>query len=202
MKAMLIRNIWIGMSFITLINILVMASIGRAYGRFQAVQTQFIAALGNPGASAGSGADQWGIWRLDPGPRGVRLEQYSALERAGGVAPLGGWQFDPNDWLARTPRTNTGDMPPNTLYDRFFASLYQPPTSMDFRWLEEHGLIMEKPDIPLPVGRYVHAPRPPPSPLLRTATVRSSSCCLLMPTRMHAYSDRGCLKMYLSVGMW
>jgi len=79
---------------------------------------QFIAALGDPGASSGKGAESWGIWRVDPGPRGVRLHQYKALEARGGVAPAG-WTFDTNDW-----------------------------------WLEEHGLIMEKPDFPLPPGRY------------------------------------------------
>ena len=75
-----------------------MNTLGRAMTRFQAVQTQFIAALGDPRASSGSGADQWGVWRVDPGPRGVRLEQYGALVRNGGVAPRGGWQFDENDW--------------------------------------------------------------------------------------------------------
>jgi hypothetical protein len=62
-------------------------------------------------------AQAWGIWRVDPGPRGVRLAQYAALEAAGGVARAG-WQFDKDDW-----------------------------------WLEEHGLIMEKPDFPVPPVR-------------------------------------------------
>ena len=83
------------------------------------VQTQFIAALGDPSASSGTNANEWGIWRVDPGPRGVRLHQFKQLEAAGGVAPAG-WTFDRNDW-----------------------------------WLEEHGLIMEKPDFPLPAGKYV-----------------------------------------------
>lgn len=83
------------------------------------VQTQFIAALGDPSASSGTNANEWGIWRVDPGPRGVRLHQFKQLEAAGGVAPAG-WTFDRNDW-----------------------------------WLEEHGLIMEKPDFPIPPGRYL-----------------------------------------------
>jgi hypothetical protein len=86
--------------------------------KFRRVQTQFIAALGDPGASSGSGAEAWGIWRVDPGPRGVRLNRFDSL-KAAGVAP-GQWKFDPTDW-----------------------------------WLEEHGLIMEKPDFPLPPGKYV-----------------------------------------------
>ncbi|CAE7760645.1 Capn15 [Symbiodinium pilosum] len=80
---------------------------------------QYIAALANPTASSGAGAEQWGLWRKDPGPRGVRLYNYDKLMARGGVAPAQ-WQFDKNDW-----------------------------------WLEEHGLIMEKPEFPLPPGKYL-----------------------------------------------
>ena len=82
------------------------------------IPTQFIAALGDPGASSGGGAESWGLWREDPGPRGVRLSSFEAL-KADGVAPAQ-WTFDRSDW-----------------------------------WLEEHGLIMEQPEFPLPPGKYV-----------------------------------------------
>ena len=66
-----------------------------------------------------AGTREWGIWRVDPGPRGVRLGDYPRLlDQSGGTAPAG-WQFDTKDW-----------------------------------WLEEHGLRTEKPDFPLPPGRY------------------------------------------------
>lgn len=82
--------------------------------------TQFIAALGDPKAKAGTGATDWGLWRVDPGPRGVWLKQYeSQLAQQNNLAPAG-WTFDPNNW-----------------------------------WVEEHGLIMEAPDFPLPPGRYL-----------------------------------------------
>jgi hypothetical protein len=87
--------------------------------KFTRVRTQFIAALGDPTATSGIGAEEWGLWPVDPGPRGVRLENYEQLNAAGGVAPAQ-WKFDTTDW-----------------------------------WLEEHGLIMEKPDFPLPAGKYV-----------------------------------------------
>jgi len=58
---------------------------------------QYIAALGDPNANSGSGAGQWGLWALDPGPRGVRLWNYELLERNGWVAPAG-WSFDPQEW--------------------------------------------------------------------------------------------------------
>lgn len=82
--------------------------------------TQFIAALGDPNSSTGAGAKEWGVWRKDPGPRGVWLKDYSKeLEGSYNLAPAG-WKFDPQDW-----------------------------------WLEEHGLIMEAPQFPIPAGRYL-----------------------------------------------
>lgn len=86
--------------------------------KFKRVPTQFIAALGDPAATSGSGAQTWGLWRRDPGPRGVWLRNYESLKASGGHA--GDWRFDGSDW-----------------------------------WLEEHGLIMEKPDFPVPPGKYV-----------------------------------------------
>ena len=65
--------------------------------KFKRIPTQFIAALGDSGASSGSGAELWGLWPLDPGPRGVRLSRFEQLEEAGGVAPSR-WKFDPADW--------------------------------------------------------------------------------------------------------
>ncbi len=55
--------------------------------KFKRVRTQFIAALSDPAATSGIGAEAWGLWPVDPGPRGVRLEHYEQLNAAGGVAP-------------------------------------------------------------------------------------------------------------------
>ena len=87
--------------------------------KFVRVSTQFIAALGNPNATSGTGASKWGIWRIDPGPRGIHISDWELLKAMDGISPSG-WIFDQKDW-----------------------------------WLEEHGLIMEKPEFPLPAGRYV-----------------------------------------------
>jgi hypothetical protein len=87
--------------------------------RIKPVDPQFIAALGDPGAQSGTGAQHWGLWKDDPGPRGVALRNYGRLVKAGGVAPAR-WTFDGADW-----------------------------------WLEENGLIMEKPQFPLLPGRYL-----------------------------------------------
>ena len=65
--------------------------------KFRRISTQYIAALGNPDASSGNGAQLWGLWPLDPGPRGVKLTHYQRLKDAGGVAPAR-WKFDDRDW--------------------------------------------------------------------------------------------------------
>jgi hypothetical protein len=95
------------------------AQAAEAQPKFKRVPTQYIAALSDPDATAGSNAQSWGLWRQDPGPRGVRLGAYERLQAAEGVAPSG-WKFDNKDW-----------------------------------WLEEHGLIMEQPEFPLPAGKYM-----------------------------------------------
>lgn len=86
---------------------------------FKHVPLQYIVALGDPSTSSGVGAETWGLWNEDPGPRGCRLEHYDTLKAAGGIAPSQ-WKFDDQDW-----------------------------------WLEEHGVMMEKPIFPLPAGKYV-----------------------------------------------
>lgn len=91
---------------------------GQRPPRIRPVPPQFIAALAPPTATSGTNAHTWGLWRLDPGPRGVELADYERLTAARGVAPEG-WTFDARDW-----------------------------------WLEEHGLIMEAPEFPLPAGVY------------------------------------------------
>jgi hypothetical protein len=92
---------------------------GEGQTKFERIPTQFIAALADAGATSGSGAQTWGLWRLDPGPRGVWLDEYEQLKAAGGVAPAQ-WKFDSMDW-----------------------------------WMEDHGLIMEKPDFPIASGKYL-----------------------------------------------
>jgi hypothetical protein len=87
--------------------------------KFAPINPQFIAALADPTATSGNNAQTWGLWRVDPGPRGVPLTRYQRLMELGGVAPSN-WRFDGKDW-----------------------------------WLEEHGLIMEKPTFPLAPGKYL-----------------------------------------------
>ena len=61
------------------------------------ISTQYIAALGDKDAKSGVGAQTWGLWPVDPGPRGVRLANYENLQLNGGVAPSN-WTFNNTDW--------------------------------------------------------------------------------------------------------
>ena len=67
--------------------------------KIQPIPRQFIAAVvgDDPTATHGSGADQWGLWTVDPGPRGVRLEDFSKTLSKTKRGPYG-WAYDPNDW--------------------------------------------------------------------------------------------------------
>ena len=98
----------------------------------KAFGTEFIAALGDPGASSGVGADQWGRWRDDPGPRGVLLRDYEAkVLRNGGVAPAG-WQLDENAWwLEEFGRVmpSTGPLPAGRCVASATAPMEPPPVT-------------------------------------------------------------------------
>lgn len=72
-------------------------AVGAAQTKFMRIPTQFIAALGDEDATSGNNAHLWGLWRRDPGPRGVSLDHYERLKAAGGVAPAQ-WKFDSTDW--------------------------------------------------------------------------------------------------------
>ena len=87
--------------------------------KFRRIRAQYIAALADPQSHSGTNAHEWGLWRKDPGPRGVDLDDYDRLQANGGIAPAK-WTFDNKDW-----------------------------------WLEEHGLIMEQPEFPMPAGVYL-----------------------------------------------
>ena len=68
-----------------------------AQNNFHYIPTQYIATLAFPDAKFGTGAEKWGLWKVDPGPIGVWLRFYQLLQKAGNIAPSG-WRFDIDDW--------------------------------------------------------------------------------------------------------
>jgi hypothetical protein len=83
--------------FAVVLGLCLWAGDGLAETSFQRGPTQYIAALGDTGATSGTGAETWGFWAVDPGPRGVWSTDYADLLESGGKAPAG-WQFDPASW--------------------------------------------------------------------------------------------------------
>src|ERR1700739_3433385 len=80
------------------LSLMLAASLQQASGvdvsKFRPIEPQFIAALGDARATSGNGAQSWGFWNQDPGPRACKLDHYDQLKAAGGVAPSQ-WKFDP-----------------------------------------------------------------------------------------------------------
>ena len=68
-----------------------------AQTKFKRIRTQYIAALAQGNSTSGTGAETWGLWRIDPGPIGVWLRFYKLLQKAGNIAPAG-WRFNIDDW--------------------------------------------------------------------------------------------------------
>jgi hypothetical protein len=68
-----------------------------AQNKFRYIPTQYIATLASAKERSGTGAETWGLWRVDPGPIGVWLRFYQLLQKAGNIAPAG-WRFDIDDW--------------------------------------------------------------------------------------------------------
>ena len=119
--------------------------------------TQFIAALGNPKASSGNMADQWGLWRKDPGPRGVFLRDYEKYLKDG-VAPVG-WTFDPNDWWLEEHgiimENPTFPLPPGRYLVTGGRSVTTGLTiDQNFNWKLDSGTLYDVTHLPCRSARY------------------------------------------------
>ena len=132
--------------------------------KFQRISPQFIAALGRPDASSGDGAQTWGLWPVDPGPRGVRLQSFERLKQAGGVAPAG-WKLDGPHWwveehgLIMEPPVFpvspgkylvTGDREATAV-----LTIHPPDGNGDSRWeLDDHATLYDVTHLPCRAARY------------------------------------------------
>ncbi len=71
------NKLWPGQTVLMIATLLALGEFSaplQAETIFKPVPLQYIAALGDPKAMSGMGAQTWGLWRVDPGPRGVRLK--------------------------------------------------------------------------------------------------------------------------------
>lgn len=86
------------MGFALFAGIVVMiANPAQAVPTFQSIDTQYIAALGDPQATSGDDAQTWGLWATDPGPRSIGLGDYADVLANDDLAPAG-WTLDPTAW--------------------------------------------------------------------------------------------------------
>lgn len=88
-------------SFLISTSLALLTNLGLAVAAppgFKRIPTQFIAAIADPKASSGNNANDWGLWTVDPGPRGVFLRDYKKdIQGRNNNAPAG-WKFDGKDW--------------------------------------------------------------------------------------------------------
>ena len=61
---------------------------GETSTTFKHIPLQYIVALGDPAATFGSGAQSWGLWRQDPGPRGCLLTNTKGSDLQWGLTPF------------------------------------------------------------------------------------------------------------------
>ena len=127
---------------------------------FRRAPTAWIAALGDPSAKSGTGANQWGVWSQDPGPRGVWLRDYSQkLEQQSFVAPVG-WKFDPNDWwveehglIMETPQFPLA--PGRYLVTGGRSVTTGLTIQADGRWMLDEGSLYDVTHLPCRAARYI-----------------------------------------------
>ena len=84
-------------AMIAAVSFIMLASPVFAETMIKQIPTQYIAALGDKDAKSGSDAEIWGLWPVDPGPRGVQLSGYEKLKSNNGLAPAK-WSFNDTDW--------------------------------------------------------------------------------------------------------
>ena len=130
----------------------------------------FIAALGDPSASYGTGAEKWGLWPVDPGPRGVRLSEFNSLSDTG-VAKAG-WLFDPKDfWVEEhgllmeapivpmVPATSPSDRKFIVTGDREVTTMLT--VSPSGEWKLTEGTLYDVTHLPCRSGRYTRTQMSP-----------------------------------------
>ena len=138
-------------------------------------QIRFIAALGDKSSSSGDGCGGWGLWRDDPGPRGVYLRDYAdRIVKKGGVTPAG-WKFDGDDYWVEEHgliMSNPVDLPRTSLdksaggwtlpYKRYVVTGDREITTVltvrdDGGWELEKGTLYDVTHLPCRSARYTPA---------------------------------------------
>ena len=133
-------------------------------------QLRFIAALGDPKASSGTGAEEWGLWRDDPGPRGFYLRDYDRKLKSNNI----GWTLDKDAiWIEEhglvmpstenLPRTSLRKSTKESLpYKRYVVTGDREVTTVltvfqDGRWELTKGSLYDVTHLPCRSAKYTPA---------------------------------------------
>jgi hypothetical protein len=115
------------------------------------VPIQFIAALGPPDANSGKNANAWGLWRVDPGPRGVPIASFPASGK--------GWTLNPAElWVEEHGRLmeSPEPLPPGRYLVTGDREKTVPLTvSADGAWSLDGATLFEVTHLPCRSARYV-----------------------------------------------
>lgn len=122
---------------------------------------QFSAALGDPNASSGTGAEKWGLWPVDPGPRGIGIRDYEKIRSGDATAPS--WFnekdffLDENAIIMPQPEF---PMPPGRYYvtggrlTKTVLTIDPPDTSGQSKWRLDSGTLYDVTHLPCRAARY------------------------------------------------
>jgi len=126
---------------------------------------QFIAALGDPQSKEGKGAEKWGIWERDPGPRGIPFEQFAQFVDGGNKEAEAGWPIDTEEfWLEEdgvwieTPRY---DVEPRRCLvtggrgRTGILTVYPADENGEKRWALDGGVLNDVTHLPCRSARYI-----------------------------------------------
>jgi len=91
---------------------------------------------GDPNANSGAGAENWGLWRKDPGPRGVRLYNYDKCLRSGHQKNWDVMGFEPTEMVISWDLTNKNGISLDLTSK--FHGIFGPPKgiSRDFKQIK------------------------------------------------------------------
>jgi len=132
---------------------------------------QYFAALGDPKASSGTGAETWGLWLKDPGPRGETLANIGRVQSSKGGVARAGWKFDPTDWyveehglIMEKPAGGDGGSGEAALPGKYLVTgardvtttmtIYPPDQNGKMRWELDKGTLYDVTHLPCRTGRY------------------------------------------------
>ena len=149
--------------FITSLLTLILIALPSWAKDYSKAPIHFIASLGAPDASSGTGAETWGLWHGDPANRSVWLSMYPLVRQMGGFTPAN-WRVEEDDWWL--DENGLIMLPPNfpmpagkylVTGDRELTTtliVHEPDANGEMRWELEKGTLYDVTHLPCRSARY------------------------------------------------